>query len=179
MIPAAEVWFPAVTLILGAFLAFVSEALRDRRAARREVSLLAERRHDDAQRARVEFQRPTLIALQEEIHKMGRLAGRIHHHNLMNGRNTGTFGTSHLPDDLNEDFALCARTVAMLRVRAADDEIRALTKAVVASFVAILFAADRDTAEKLFSASNDPIDTFNERLGVVLRSLDEVSSIGG
>src|SRR5688572_11116413 len=102
MIPV-ETWFPVVTLLAGTALGGILEALRDGRARQREDGA---RRHaiDEANRLRrMEFQRVSLLSLQDECTKLIRHIGQMHHHDLISFRQgKGAWAQTPGPDSWGE-----------------------------------------------------------------------------
>ena len=125
---AAASWFPAFTALLGSLLGFVtavvSEWLKDRRASAREREAReAERRMRLSERRR-NFQRETLLPLQDAVAKLTRAAGRINHLDKMTYYSTGKWGGFQLPADLDDDAHYANVTLMVLTSRVRDDCIR-------------------------------------------------------
>jgi heme exporter protein D len=80
-----NVWFPIVTLIIGALLKYIFDVLSDKRTLRREQEARREQRIDALQLKRTELQRSTLLELQEEVTKIAEFVGILHHADLLEG----------------------------------------------------------------------------------------------
>lgn len=108
--------------LIGYTLAGKNEARRDRRAAEAASSARIEERVSAAVRERHEFQRETLLALQDAIQLMARLAGRAMHFDHMQARE-GKY--TQLPDRFSEEMQANGVDVNRLQSRILDDELRA------------------------------------------------------
>lgn len=93
---SSQIWLPIVTLALGYVFSLVTEAFRDRRQSRRERDARAAEREDaraslEQERAdrRNQFQRETLLELQEVLHDLGRAFGREYHQDAMTAKAAG------------------------------------------------------------------------------------------
>jgi hypothetical protein len=118
----------AVTTLLngvgGYWLSGRNDEARDIRTLQREQTARKEERDDRLQEQRHEWQRQTLLDLQDELQKLARATGKILHQDLLTVREKG--GVFLLPDALGGDEFLAA-TVAVqkLRERVLPDELRA------------------------------------------------------
>lgn len=74
-----EIRFPVITLIVGVVLKGIFDAITDGRAERREKDARRALRLDAFRQRRDEFQRATLLELQEVVARLVRFAGRAHH----------------------------------------------------------------------------------------------------
>jgi hypothetical protein len=106
-------WFPVLTLVLGAVLAFVADCLREGKAASRE----REAAHDA-------FQHETLLALQDAIAKLRRAAGEIYLQDEMRYRETGRYGRDRPSPTWDAALSEASMSIQVHRVRILDDEIR-------------------------------------------------------
>jgi len=69
------VWFPVVTLILGFAIGFISDWIKNRRESDREREARREARRERLSDQRRNFQRETLLALQEAVQDLARATG--------------------------------------------------------------------------------------------------------
>jgi hypothetical protein len=110
--------FPIVTLVIGHTLASRNDRAKDERAIERERVARAEERRDRVMTRRAEFQRNTLIELQDTAIAFARATGALHHADLMAYRTTGDqWGRQMLPDDLSERHASLSRQIDILKAR--------------------------------------------------------------
>lgn len=105
----------------GYVLAGINESRRDERATRRELELRALERDAHLDEAEHDFQRETLLALQDALQVMARLSGKAMHFDHMQARN-GSY--TQLPEDLNNDLHANGVEVRRLASRVLDTEIR-------------------------------------------------------
>src|SRR5580700_4913536 len=121
-------WFPVVTLLLGFALNAFTESIRRRHELKRDRESRLEARRDHVLEQRRNFQRDTLLALQEAIADLARATGAAHHQNEMNYRKTGEWQNQLLSDDLDQANLLAMRRTGILEVRVRDAQLRQLVK---------------------------------------------------
>lgn len=173
-----EIWFPVITLILGAILKGVSDLIFDERKTKREKEARLEQRLDAIQLRRAEFQRSTLLDLQTTMQKLARATGRASHEDLMAFRNTGKkWGANSLSEEANLGAQQAHASIHMLRVRVNDKEIREAAdkfSSTCARHVHCRSEAESDACMKEMSGH---MTELNERIGEALRSLDNLEDI--
>ncbi len=137
---SSNVWLPIVTLLTGALLAGGAGWLRDRRAWARA----REDRADDRLVRAAEFQRQTILSLQEALQKVGRAEGRMSHEDHMAFKETQRWGENlHSPDaSINAGAAM--QDLQMLRSRIIDGEVRRLAARLAELFADELTASSRE-----------------------------------
>ncbi len=106
---------------LGFLLAGINEAKRDARAAAHQREVRAEEKLAAAMNARQEFQRETLLSLQDAIQLMARLTGRTLHFDHMNARKNLQ---TQLPEEYSNEIYANGVDVIRLRNRILNDELR-------------------------------------------------------
>jgi hypothetical protein len=107
--------------LAGYAASIVQQLLTETRTDARETR----RRAEDRQNHRAEFQRATLLELQETLHDLGRAAAQIAHADMMEHRRTGApIGRNLLGDELGEGARLAHPRVAILVLRVSDDAVR-------------------------------------------------------
>ena len=169
----AQVWFPVVTLVVGALLKGIFDMLSDRRSHRREREARYEQRRDALALRRAEFQRETLLKLQDVISQMTRLTGRINHEDVMAFRQSGAWRQNRLPEDVNQGYLEATMQMGQLRVRVRDDSIRELAAHFSSTCAGVGMATSEDESRALIDEIVSVRDQLVERLGAVLRSLDD------
>jgi hypothetical protein len=113
-------WFPVFMLLLGSAITVVIGAIENRRTLKRDREAREDSRRDQLLEHRNEFQRDTLVQLQEALFELGRTTGSMHHIGMMNYTKSGEWQNRVWPAELDEkDRQLHSRT-AMLVVRVRD-----------------------------------------------------------
>jgi hypothetical protein len=128
---------PVLTLVLGYVGTLVTEAAQGNRARR----IAKEEREDALSVAHVAerraFELQTLIDLKAALADLGRAAGKAHHFDLMQARETGsaTMPTTRLPEEINAELFEANRRVqslvGLVMDRGARDKISEFTSAIV------------------------------------------------
>ncbi|WP_069057795.1 hypothetical protein [Sinorhizobium sp. RAC02] len=124
-----DVWFPVITLIVGASLKVVFDVLAERRAFRRERLGREEQRRDSLRLRRLDFQHATLLEFQDVVSRLARFFGRAHHHDVMSFRASEQWGKSLLGEEVNQGITNEQGAFSRLRVRIKDEETRQLALA--------------------------------------------------
>lgn len=167
-----DAWFPVCTLLLGAIGKGLGDVLGDRRRDRREAQARKEARLD-VQRARhAEFQRETLLQLQEAIYDLGRLAGRVNFADVIAEHELGTWGKKDLPAEVNDGFLLATVKTQKFRVRAASADIREMGAQFVNACTQVSMARARADSDNALKAAMSIFEKLNERIGDALSALD-------
>ena len=155
-----DVILPVITLIVGYLGTLFTEGLRDARNERRA----REARQGD-------FQRETIIELQEVLQRLGRATGAAHHHDFMENRRAGVWGRSQLPEDVNQaDFDSRVRAIA-LNSRVSDDQLRALVQQYLAVQGKLAFAKSEAESDVLMAESLERFELAISRAGELIRSM--------
>lgn len=179
----ASNWLPLVTAFLGYALAAITELFRDRRAHKREIEAQAfvrdrEReardvaRRDERFERRTEFQRETLLNLQEEVFKLMRTTAEMQHSDAMALRSGVQWHKQLLPPDLNVRAFSANVQTTKLKVRVADEGVRELVNELKKHATSVA-CSDSETAGE--QANLRMIQTYgelNDRIGELLRKLD-------
>lgn len=117
-----------------------------------------------------EFQRVTLLGLQEAIHDSLRLSARAHHEDVMNFRRTGAWARQLLSEEVNEGLRLARRKVAVLNERVSDDSLRADVKSLIDASGRDVLARSEVEADIHQQALWAQVQPLLEKIGRVLRS---------
>jgi hypothetical protein len=116
------------------------------------------------------YQRETLIELQDWLAKLARASGAIHHHDVMNYRQSGKWGRELLGETLNSQLHEALVNVNRYRVRVLDDQIRQAADQFVGLSVEVPISGASDQ-----HAHNAQIGEANaERLARVTIDLNEL-----
>jgi hypothetical protein len=119
---------PFLTGVFGYGAALLTEYLRDRRTTAREREGRQAARRVQISEHRREFQREAILALQEAVQALTRSAGKIHHHDEMQYRQSGEWGRNLLGSDINQEAHDNSVRVLLLMARVRDEGIYELTK---------------------------------------------------
>ena len=154
------------------FFAIRAESIR----ADKEAKLDREKRQDDRRLGSDNFQRETLLRLQEDLAVFMRAEGRGHHADVMALREFG--GLRQYPPAISEEMFAARRQLGYTVERVKDDELRAavqrLTRRVSEMQAARLVLHEGVTEAQLDADMLEMAelgDVANQRLGVVLRGL--------
>jgi len=171
-IPSA-VWLPIATLILGGVLTAFFDAQKDRRALDREREARKDQRSDTLLLKRIEFQRDTLLALQDAIASFGRFTGQMHLHDEQVFRETKEWGKSQLGEEISNGAFAANVLLDKLRVRVDDDTIREQTSRFRLLCLAVGEARSESTSTGALNEAMAVMAPLHERIGEVLRNLDK------
>jgi hypothetical protein len=164
---------PVLYLLLGYGTKALQDWLQHKRTLERERETRRALRQDAIAERRTQFQRQTLLDLQPALMDLARQAGKMHLHDLTDYRTTGTFHSQAYPDDVNAGFGSAAALTSMLAVRVNDAEVRVLTAAFKSAASDIGGAKNPDDSMACFVKMSRSFESLQERIGVVLRELDE------
>lgn len=169
----SQTWFPVVTLVLGLVLKSVFDALTDRRTARREREARQEQRQDAFRLRRIEFQRASLLELQEAIQQLARFTGQSNHEYVMAYRTSGTWRKQPLTEEADQGFLRAQTSVGLLRVRIRDQEVRQLAEQFSKVCVDVVVSTSETAADHALRQITNAITELHERIGAILRNLDD------
>jgi predicted component of type VI protein secretion system len=161
-----------VTLVGGYAGALLTEAVRDKRAAEREERARASQREHVVADRRADFQRETLLALQDAISRLVRCAGETAHHDLMASRQRGQWTKAPVGEDLNQRFFTAMVDTNTYVVRVLDEQVRELVTELRDRITTVAVAASSQSEAN--HALNEVTDLFvavNGRIGELLRTL--------
>lgn len=171
-LPSA-VWFPVVTLIVGAALKGLFDALTDRRALHREREARREQRLDAIRLRRTQFERETLLELQDVVLKLARHTGRGNYEDVVAHHKSGNWRKALLSDEVNKGSQEAQASLNRLRVRVRDEEIRRLAATFSETCAQVFMSSSKEAADEALARMSNQFIELQERVGDVLRSLDE------
>lgn len=172
--PSTTTWIlSAATLLVGYATKSLSDWLQHRRTAQRELASRAEQRNDQLRLRRAEFQRTTLLELQDAALKLARAAGAANYHDIMSLRRTGKWQSELLPEQLSEELRLAQAATGTLAVRVRDEKVRQLIPDLKDQTVASALAGDETAARVALTNMTFIHTALNERIGELLRKLDD------
>ena len=168
---------PVLSFAAGAAAQLGGEALRDRRQTAREESAAARARAREDERAARDFERETLLALQDAVQRYARLVGRAHHaaHEHIRGAG-GSPRTLVLPDDVDAGLLAATAEVDRLQSRVASAEVagwlsRMRKDALEATMIGIGAHRDLAHADEHMNAFSEELEELNRVIGERLRAL--------
>ena len=155
-----------VGTVIGGGVSILTTLITNRTA---HVIQSAKIREEVAEKAR-QFQRVTLIELQEALLVHTRLVARAHLEDLAAFRRSGSWQKNLLDDDLNESLRASNQKLAMLLERLASDELRRDLKVFRGLLTAATISETEDQAVQSFENASARLEDINQRIGEALRS---------
>ena len=156
----------SVALILGWLLSEASNWFRTRRDE--AYRKLARREAKDDQRA--DFQRQTLIEIQEKLLQLNRSTFQIYFADLMAQNQGGRWGSNLVPDEIAEMDRELTMRLAALTVRVADDGLREQISGYIQICKEVGSAKSQDEAHQAEMEMERLFGSVNIHLGEILRS---------
>jgi hypothetical protein len=127
---------------------------------------------------RTNFQRETLIRLQDEAVKLARAAGRMNHLDEMEFRKTGEWGGNLFPEVLSDGALQANVTIMVLTSRVRDDRIREIVTTFRSHANCVGTSPTRDADRKALAQMGELIEPLHTRIGEILRKLDDDEDAG-
>jgi hypothetical protein len=170
--PESSLSTPLLTLS-GVVLGYGIKAMSDWVQHGWDVKERKEAKLDKNWERREGFQRATLLELQEILSDMMRNMGAIYHAEVAAGR-AGSEWRKNLMDEAlyDESFRVMKRS-NVLRVRVQDEQVRTLVKEMKDTSIGIIKSRDEKSGKKALSDMANVWDKLNERIGELLRKIDE------
>jgi hypothetical protein len=166
-------WLPVLTLVLGYGLKSISDWVEHRRTSEREREARAATRKDQQVERRIEFQRKTLLELQDTVMDVARTTGSMHVKDLTEYRESGKWQRQLFPEDLAEQNRLAHARMAMLASRVRDDTVRLIVGDFKDAAVKSTMSPAKDESEQALSRMMTAFEALNQRIGELLRLLDD------
>lgn len=146
-----------------------NERLSDSRLHHEREMAQVERQETSA-RARWDFQRTTLLELQDALSDFFRDTGRAHRLDVDASRQTGSYGAKGVfPEELDERINTRQRRVMVLSSRVEDDEVRSLVGGIINDSMSALTAKSEAEADTWFMGAVNAFGRVNDRIGESLR----------
>jgi hypothetical protein len=151
----------------------------DRDAAERQRKAdAAERREEtrtsheqDRTDQRDQFQRETLLELQEVLHDLGRAYGREYHQDAMTARAASKWDPRQLDADISDKNFQAEQRTSILVARVGDERVRDAVREMREAGSRLSFAGSEAESGALILRSREAFDRANERIGELLRQL--------
>lgn len=166
-----EIWFPIVTLLAGAGVTAILQKLSDDRSASRDREARRAQRVEERRLRHIDFQRATLLALQECSSALIRAAARVNLEDETGLRQSGRWRNRKIAGDIDEAFRASLAELALLRARLDDDSARNLSDALAGACTATALATDGTAARRHLNLGADLHGRLNDRVGEMLRHL--------
>jgi hypothetical protein len=175
-------WLPAALTAFGGFataaLSYVllrsSDARKDERTYQREKAARDEARRDAIIERRNDFQRRTLLHLQDAVQASIRNAAQMHHLDTMAKREGKAWHSQYYPDDLSDKTLLANTRTTKLGVRVRDENIRILVDQFKSECADVLFSSSEQDGDRKLSQASDSFKLLNDLIGIALRQLNEI-----
>lgn len=168
---------PALAFVAGFGSKWLLELEQHRRVTAREREARREARRDFLEQRRADFQRQTLIELQETCATLLRRTGQAHHSDEMAFKKTGEWQKTFIPDDVDEEYRNTQARTLVLLVRVRDAEVRQLVEDTKSQCNDVVQSPDRATSRRAASQMLGTYTDLNHRIGVVLRELEDAETL--
>jgi hypothetical protein len=162
-----------ITLLAGGALTIIAGWLTDRRASERDRERRLEERHERFLVRRNDFQRESLLVLQDSSQRLLRSAGAMHHQDVVAHRTTGKWQRQQFGDELSKENLRAMTDTMLFASRVRDDEVRSLAEQLRAQTVAVSSSADEAQAERVMLAAGETQQALIQRIGQLVRELDD------
>jgi len=124
---------------------------------------------DERQTAMQDFQRETLIDIQESLHDLFRRIYQAYIEDCTALRSGVAWGKNEISPDLDQDILLLTRKVSILTERISDDELRALIKTFVMVARSVLQTESKKDSDSLLADMSQQFEQCVVQIGTVLR----------
>lgn len=170
-------WMGAVIgVVAGGALTLFSGWLADTRLNTRERERRNEERRERISIRRSDFQRETLLALQNASQKLIRNTGASLHQDIVAHRTGAKWQNQQLPDNLSDEYLKWNTEVLLLASRIRDDEVRSLGDRLRSQCAAVSISSNEDEAERWMASAGSTQDALIQRIGFLVREIDETDT---
>lgn len=171
--PTLPYWFPVATLLLGFFTKALFDWLDHRRTMAREREARKDARRAALGERRANFQRQTLLDLQDALARVQRCAASLHMEDRRVFHEKGQWQKHLYSEGLSEADRAAQVQSSMLMVRVRDEAVRALVEKVKSAAVSSSFTQGLEQSNDLLDQMGQLGEAANRRIGEVLRQLDD------
>lgn len=168
---AYATWLPLVTLVIGFVTATLTDFFKHRLQWTRERELKKEDRLEARALQQIDFQRTTLIELQEVSSTLARCTGAMNHIDIVEFNKTGQWQKNQYSEEWSGKENDSRRRHIELTVRVDDQNVRELSNQFRDGCHKILYCTTPKEAEAALRSSIDTFETLNEAIGLKLRQL--------
>lgn len=167
-------WATTLSVLAGGVLSMSSGWLTDRRLTARERERRREERRERITDRRNDFQRETLLRLQDISQKLLRNTGASLHQDILANRTTGKWQKQQLPNGLSNDQLRLNTETMLLASRVRDDQVRNLADRLRSETACVGLSANEGEAESRMMAAADTQGALIARIGQLVREMDEI-----
>jgi len=139
---------------------------------RERENRIAARREQLTER-RAEFQRQTLLDLQDALFDLMRTTGAMHHQDEMAYRQTGEWQKRLFGDELYDKSQVAMRRTAMFQVRVRDASLREMADDLRKLSAQVTVGTSKSESDSAMLDAADLFVQVQERIGEILRTLDD------
>ncbi|WP_124363538.1 hypothetical protein [Pseudomonas sp. R3-52-08] len=168
-----SIWFPVVTLVIGAFLKAFFDSWTEKRRAGFERESRVEKRKELILMQRIDIQRKALGDIQIAISDLMRCTTVLHLAECNMYQETGSWGESELTEDVNDRSRSAFRQVTLTKVRVRDEHVRDMAERLSKLCSQASFAISHNAAEDAVLDAGSLFNEFNEKVGESLRALED------
>jgi hypothetical protein len=166
-------WFPVFTLLLGFAIKFISDAIEHKRALERDRETRRELRRDQLAQRSADFQRQTLLELQDALMDIGRSAGEMHHADRMAYVKSGAWQKQRYPEVLSEKNRTAYARTSMLTGRVRDAVVRDLVKEFKDHATNVTACDAPHLSDRAWEEMVSTGQQLHDRIGELLRTLND------
>jgi hypothetical protein len=163
-------------VIAGGALTLFSGWLADTRLNTRERERRKDERSERIAIRRSDFQRETLLALQTASQKLIRNTGASLHQDIVAHRTGSQWQKQQLPDNLSDEHLQWNTETLLLASRVRDDEVRGLADQLRSQCTVVGFSGSEAEAEGRMAAAAVTQDALIQRIGFLVREIDEIET---
>jgi hypothetical protein len=176
--PATSVpWIvPTITALLGYLFAVVGEWARDARTHKREREARKEARDDARTERRTGFQRQALVDLQDAISALAQTVLESHARRAAKAAGGARWEDAAPPGEVSLKALESRYDLVKLRARVRDEDVRDRADALLTATFEVLTASNEAEGVAAIRKVTASMDEANERIGAVLRSLDDIEA---
>jgi hypothetical protein len=167
---------PVLTLLLGYGIKYFEDWVQHNRTLERERETRSALRQDAIVERRTQFQRQTLLELQTSVMALARHTSQMHVEDMREYHSAEKWHPKPYPDEMNENCRAARAQTSMLFVRVNDVKVRDLAIFVRKFASEVVSANGPDESLNWFVKMSQVFEELQERIGIVLRALDEDDS---
>jgi hypothetical protein len=174
----SEVWVPLAAVVVGYAGSLLTESFRDRHQSAREREARAAERADvralreqEIQDRRDQFQRETLLELQEILHHLGRTYGQEHFQDAKTAKAAGKWDPRQLAAGISDKNFAAEQRSNILVARVGDDLVRDAVREMRDVGSGLTFARSQAESDDCLTRSLEAFKQANDRIGVLLREV--------
>lgn len=143
-----------------------TQKLNDERQARIDI------RRETAKHKRVEFQRATLLDLQESLHSLLRTGNQIRLRDAKKAKEAGKWVKSGAPSEIDDEARRLQAKTHMLMSRVHDGDIRDKCSRLKNHISVTTLATSEEISADEFMAASILFNSLSQEIGEILRHLD-------